>query len=608
MLKLKAKTKSRSGVGIYPKMLTGYMLIIAVVLSMTAFMTYHLVRNYIVQSNETELVEKAQYIATTQKSGLEWKQLRRYQSLLDAKIVFVNPDYIATQSPPNPTARKTPDEEDAAGLAYTEIVSNMDRSIFEDIFAGGTVRGVEEVEFLTAKIVYAGVPLKDSQGEIVGAMMLFRTVADVDVMWMRISTYLIVAAACAMVVAVAFTSVFSRSLTRPLWLMNDVARAMAAGDYSRHAPVTQADEIGQLAETLNVLTDRLKDVIENLQNEKSKLEQVFESIAEGLVAVERDGQVFHVNAPALEMLEIDRWEAEHARAGESQRHVLSMLAVCMDSGEKENAVWTSDSGRAIAAVASPIPGAEGVCIGAVCLLRDVSEETRLEQLRREYIANVSHELRTPLTGIRGMVEPLMDGVLETDEEKNDCYQVIYRETRRLEKLIGEMLDLSRLQDGRAQMELEAICVEPVLERAVESVARLAEDAGIQLTVEADEGTVCMGNEERIIQVLIILLDNALSFTPTGGHIEVCARGCGRFVELSVRDDGAGIEPKDLPYIWERFYKADKSRMRTKGTGLGLAIAKKVVELMGGTIGVQSEVGKGSTFTLRLPSADAPADS
>lgn len=185
--------------------------------------------------------------------------------------------------------------------------------------------------------------------------------------------------------------------------------------------------------------------------------------------------------------------------------------------------------------------------------------------------------------------------------------MIYRETRRLEKLIGEMLDLSRLQDGRAQMELEAICVEPVLERAVESVARLAEDAGIELTVDADEGAVCMGNEERIIQVLIILLDNALSFTPTGGHIAVRAKKDGRFVELSVHDDGAGIEPKDLPYIWERFYKADKSRMRTKGTGLGLAIAKKVVELMGGTIGVQSEVGKGSAFTLRLPSADAPAD-
>ena len=158
---LKLKTEGRSGVGIYPKMLTGYMLIIAVVLSMTAFMTYRLVRNYIIQTNETELVEKAQYIAITQKNGLEWKQLRRYQSLVDAKVVFVNPDYIATQSPPSPTSRKTPDEEDAAGLAYTEIVSNMDRRIFDGIFAGGTVCGVEAVEFLTAKIVYAGVPLKD---------------------------------------------------------------------------------------------------------------------------------------------------------------------------------------------------------------------------------------------------------------------------------------------------------------------------------------------------------------------------------------------------------------------------------------------------------------
>lgn len=457
---LKLKTEGRSGVGIYPKMLTGYMLIIAVVLSMTAFMTYRLVRNYIIQTNETELVEKAQYIAITQKNGLEWKQLRRYQSLVDAKVVFVNPDYIATQSPPSPTSRKTPDEEDAAGLAYTEIVSNMDRRIFDGIFAGGTVCGVEAVEFLTAKIVYAGVPLKDAQGEIIGAMMLFRTVADVDVVWMRIATYLIVAAGLRDagrrgvhlgVLAQHHAAAVSHERRR--------ARNGRGRLFASRARGT-GDEIGQLAGTLNVLADRLKDVIENLQNEKSKLEQLFESIAEGIVAVERDGQVFHVNAPALEMLEIDRWEADHTRARSNSGMFFRCWRCAWIPAKRRAPCGRATPGRAIAAIASPIPGAEGACIGAVCLLRDVSEEMRLEQLRREYIANVSHELRTPLTGIRGMVEPLMDGVLETEEEKNDCYQVIYRETRRLEKLIGEMLDLSRLQDGRAQMELEAICVEP----------------------------------------------------------------------------------------------------------------------------------------------------
>ena len=313
---------------------------------------------------------------------------------------------------------------------------------------------------------------------------------------------------------------------------------------------------------------------------------------------------------------------------EAQHRVLmdSLLAsaaalVCMVLIAASNAIFINNVVEPVAVVSDAARRISGGSYGImienryrdelgelVDNINDMSMKiSQSEKIQQEFISSVSHELRTPLTGIRGMVEPLMDGVLETEEEKNDCYQVIYRETRRLEKLIGEMLDLSRLQDGRAQMELEAICVEPVLERAVESVARLAENAGIELTVDADEGAVCMGNEERIIQVLIILLDNALSFTPTGGHIAVRAKKDGRFVELSVHDDGAGIEPKDLPYIWERFYKADKSRMRTKGTGLGLAIAKKVVELMGGTIGVQSEVGKGSAFTLRLPSADAPAD-
>ena len=216
------------------------------------------------------------------------------------------------------------------------------------------------------------------------------------------------------------------------------------------------------------------------------------------------------------------------------------------------------------------------------------------------MANVSHELRTPLTGIRGMVEPLMDGVIDTEAEKQECYRIIYQETLRLEKLIGEMLDMSRLQSGRIQIELEPLALPGILEGAVRRLRKQAESCHIELRCEypADIPPV-LGNEDRIMQVLIILMDNALSFTPEGGEIVVFAREESGHVAVGVRDTGTGISPADLPYIWERFYKADKSRMRTTGTGLGLSIAKLVCEHMRGTIGVQSEVGKGSTFTFTL---------
>ncbi len=252
------------------------------------------------------------------------------------------------------------------------------------------------------------------------------------------------------------------------------------------------------------------------------------------------------------------------------------------------------------AVVSPVRPGRGE-VGAVCLLTDVSESSRLDQLRRDYVANVSHELRTPLTGIRGMVEPLMDGFIDTEEERQECYAVIHRETVRLEKLVGEMLDMSRLQDGRAGVELEPMELPGILQSAIRDMKPLAEQAGVRLALEMDGSRLaCMGNEGRIMQVLVILLDNAIDFTPQGGKVTVIARSTGDSrVAVSVADTGCGIEPRDIPMIWERFYKVDRSRMRTKGTGLGLAIAKLVVELMGGEITVQSEMGKGSVFTFTL---------
>jgi len=163
-----------------------------------------------------------------------------------------------------------------------------------------------------------------------------------------------------------------------------------------------------------------------------------------------------------------------------------------------------------------------------------------------------------------------------------------------------MLDMSRLQDGRISVELEEMELQGILEAAIRSMQVHAQEANIRLLLETDKSDLkCMGNEDRIMQVLVILMDNALGFTPAGGTVTVFAHDAGKRVVVGVRDTGCGIEPRDLPLIWERFYKADRTRMRTKGTGLGLAIAKLIVELMGGEITVQSEVGKGAEFRFTL---------
>ena len=591
--------KRRAFVGLYRRMLIGYTVIILLVFGIACGVTYNLVRGYILSGTKEELLEKAEFIASGERKSPDWKVLRKYQSLLDAEIVYVDRDYVAVHSP-SKTSLKHENESTDTELSYTAIASQMDQKIIDSVFNGNHVTGVEQVDFLTAQIVYAGVPIYNSQNQLQGAMLLIRTVKDVNLIWLKILFYAFVSIAGAMLVAILFSSIFARSLAKPIMSIREAAKTMMAGDYRVRVPVACNDEIGELANTINVLAARLQEVICSLKNEKTKIEQILFSIAEGIVAFDRNGQVLQCNPAALELLEIDEWDGCDCDEMKSRkRNITDLLILCMKTGKNEVSTWTSASGRAITAIASRIENGEAEMIGAVCLLRDVSEEQRLEQLRKEYIANVSHELRTPLTGIRGMVEPLIDDVLDTEEEKKNNYRIIYRETLRLEKLIGEMLDLSRLQDGRVRVDVEPMNPACVARRAVASMKNIADEAGVNMILNAESGIVCMGNEDRAIQTLVILIDNAVSFTPVGGTVTVSVREDGEKAYLSVRDTGAGIEPQHLPYIWERFYKADKSRMRTTGTGLGLAIAKRVVELMGGEIGVKTEVGKGAEFTVSL---------
>ena len=595
--------KRRAFVGLYRRMLIGYTVIILLVFAIACGVTYNLVRGYILSSTKEELLEKAEFIASGEHHSPDWRVLRKYQSLLDAEIVYVDRDYVAVHSP-SKTSLKHENDSANTELSYTAIASQVDQKIINSVFDGNHVTGVEQVDFMTAQIVYAGVPVYNSQNQILGAMLLIRTVKDVNVIWLKVLFYAFVSIAGAMLVAILFSSIYARSVAKPVMAIRDAAKTMMAGDYRVRVPVTNNDEIGELANTINVLAARLQEVICSLKNEKTKIEQILFSIAEGIVAFDRNGQVLQCNPAALELLEIDEWDGcdcEEMMA--RKRNITDLQILCMKTGKNEVSTWTSASGRAITAVASRIENGAAEMIGAVCLLRDISEEQRLEQLRKEYIANVSHELRTPLTGIRGMVEPLIDDVLDTEEEKKNNYRIIYRETLRLEKLIGEMLDLSRLQDGRVRVDVEPMNPACVARRAVASMKNIADEAGVNIILDAENGIVCMGNEDRAIQTLVILIDNAVSFTPVGETVTVSVRGDGEKAYLSVRDTGAGIEPQHLPYIWERFYKADKSRMRTTGTGLGLAIAKRVVELMGGEIGVKTEVGKGAEFTVALKLAE-----
>ena len=601
--------KSYKNMGIGAKTLFSHISLALFVVLLASVLSYVLTFRYVRQSHISDLLRKAQRISesvhTVSDGGLRPapRVVRIYQDLTDARVFFLEPgnDKMRLWQYRPPRGVEKPQANNEDDMQWVDIISAIDLQFFTRILQGEQVSAMQRFEFAEGEVVFAGAPIYDEDGGVVGGVVLAQPVEQLRQLNRKIRVLMLIVIGISLLMAVVMAMQQTWTLVRPIQRITRAARRLTdESDYAERITGLPNDEIGDLGRTMNSMAARLLDAIKNLRKERDKLGLVISGIGEGLIAVDYKGRIVHYNPVFLELMEVDGidglWDLEDVNI----QALKALLKRCMETGKPESLSWQNHTQRALYAGASPFQDDNGEIIGSVCLLRDMSEAVRMEQLRRDYVANISHELRTPLTGIRGMVEPLIDGCMDTEEERQDSYRVILKETIRLEKLVGEMLDMSRLQDGRVSVELEPLELPGILEAAARSMRQIASEAGVALNVETDGSTLsCMGNEDRITQVLVILIDNALSFTPSGGTVTVYARDGDDHVAVGVRDTGCGIEPKDLPFIWERFYKADRSRMRTTGTGLGLAIAKLVTELMGGSIGVVSEPGKGSDFTFTL---------
>lgn len=594
----------RQSLSIGAKTLLSHITLAVVVIALASAISYTLSSQYIRQTRIRDLATKAERIAEGSNEVPEGdivprrRTVRTFEELTDAKVFYLAEDNEIIRM-----SQYYDEPEHGEGeFHWVEVADSIDREFASRVLEGECVSTVRRFEFAQDVIIFAGAPIYDDAGEVRGGVILAQPMASVRNLSRLVRLMLLIVVGISILLAILLAMQQTRMLVKPIQRITRAARRMEDGVYAERIPALPDNEIGELGHALNSMSGRLMDVIKNLRKERDKLELVISGIGEGLIAVDTDWHIVHANEAFLELVELDS-AADFLREGDSDvlfDPLKGLLERCMTSGESEELEWVNASQRAIHAVATALKDESGATLGTVCLLRDVSEAQRMEQLRRDYVANISHELRTPLTGIRGMVEPLIDGIMDTEEERQESYRIILKETIRLEKLVGDMLDMSRLQDGRIQVELEPMELPGILEAAARSMKGIADEAGVDLRVETD-GTrlACLGNEDRIMQVLVILMDNALSFTPRGGSVTVFAYDAGTHIAAGVRDTGRGIEPKDLNMIWERFYKADRSRMRTTGTGLGLSIAKLVTRLMGGDISVKSEPGKGAEFTFTL---------
>ncbi len=452
--------------------------------------------------------------------------------------------------------------------------------------------------------IFAAAPVTEG-GRLVGIVHISAPRLWVERQLQQIWWAFGVAGALALLAATFLGLRISRSITRPLQELEAGAQAISRGEYGRQVPVERRDEVGRLAQAFNRMAQQLDQTIVRIRTERNRLEAVLASLRDAVVAVGPGGELLLCNRAARELLGVPQ-EA----VGRPLRQVLDLppLLAMLESaaaGREQSEELSLPGGRAVEVTCSPIRG-DGAPAGAVAVVRDVTDLRRSERLRRELVANVSHELRTPLTSIKGFVETLLAGALRDEQHSRRFLEIIEAETNRLTKLVDDLLELSRLEAKGVTFRLQPVDLGELCARVASRHQPRAEAAGVRLEWQVEPGLVVVADPDRVEQVLTNLLDNALKFTPEGGRIHVSVREDGQEACVAVQDTGRGIPPDDLPHVFERFYRADRSRTRSSGgSGLGLAIAKHLVEMQGGRISATSHPGHGSVFAFWLPLVREP---
>ena len=470
------------------------------------------------------------------------------------------------------------------------------------------LRGTESVSESFSSVyneatLTVGVPIVDSNHQVIGSVLLHTPVTGVTATLNKAVSILAISLLSALVLAIGLGIFYSLLFTRPLKAMNFTALEITRGNYSARTGVHRKDELGQLGNSLDHLALKLGNTINQLFQEKGKLNDIISSISEGIVAFDTAHKPISVNNALAEIM--NRPQPYLIEAVEKDLNKLEIEAqltrVMIDKNPSQ--VIKDWLGKKLRFTFSPIVDNHGKVTGSVALVQDISKSERLEQLRRDFVANVSHEFRTPLTIIRGSVEALVDGIVENSEDIKRYHHRILSETRGLERLVGDLMELSRLQSGKITINKDWIHISSLIRDVIKSLQTIADQKGIKIKYQSEQDLPPFpGDYDRMRQLFMIFLDNAVKYSPDNTLVWVESRIIeNNTLSIIFRDQGYGIASDELPYIWDRFYKVDKAR-EGLGTGLGLAIAKHLLELHEGKVTVQSELGKGTEIEIKLPPA------
>ena len=488
-----------------------------------------------------------------------------------------------------------------------DVLSNLGSLTYEDY--NGLKWAIKDYLSIDQMILVTCMPLTiDGESYTLYSISYLNGYNDLVVKYLNIlllST--LMAAALMLVPAYAFVS----RMVLPLQEINEIAMEYGKGNFSARADESHKGEIGELGQSFNFLADRLSKSISDLTTERNQLQDIFDVISDGIVVVDKDSVPVTTNKAIHNLF--DRAEKNNMFTERLQLipfdDVWKDFEECISTGEtKTRRIDNRDYAYQCTIIPKYDSSDNTVIIGATGFFRDIFEEQKNERFRQDYVANISHELRTPLQTLRGLIEPLSDGMVKKEEDRQRYYQIILNETMRLSRLIDDMLELSKLQSRTLAFKTFPFNINTLISNIEIRFKPVMKEAGITFSVQNNYGELptVMGNPDRVEQIMVILLDNAKKYTPSGKSITISTDyiEAEKKVYISVADTGLGIHEYDIGHIFDRFFKADRARGK-KGSGLGLSIAKELLTYMGETITVNSKYEEGSTFTFTLTKAEVP---
>ena len=455
-----------------------------------------------------------------------------------------------------------------------------------------------------SEFLYTAAPVT-SGGDIVGVLRLKTPIHEPGSGIGAASVWFAIWGLTAGILALAAIWLVVRRSRHSYGSLNAVAAAsekLARGDLESRIPADSPGESRQLTEAFNRMADTVKSVIDGLSSERDTLSAVLDTMADGVVVTDPAGRVTLLNPAARDLLGIRTQGVENQRLVELVRdnELHLVIAACQEEKSRQNAEVSLISPlRYLSAIATPLD-----TNGAVLLtLHDLTRMRQVETSQKEFVSNVSHELRNPMASIKAMVETLESGAVSDQRVAMDFLARMRGDVDRINALVNDLLELSRMESGQFTIEAEPLSLAPLVHTVSKQFSEVADSRQVNIVADLDESLpLVMADGEKLAQVFVNLVENSLKFTPANGNISIGARAEDGHVQVELRDTGIGVAPQHLPHLFERFYKVDRSR-RDSGTGLGLAIVKQLVEAHGGRIKVESREGEGCAFTFTVPRAE-----